>query len=581
MTSRLIAIAVAVALCLLLASPALGPFSALAGLSDLLREPVPAAASTAPAPPPARADTVDPADEILAFGGPRSPGSTRGLDLASPVVGMAVSSRATGSWVAAADGGVFAFGESTFRGSMGGTRLNKPIVGVASTPTDSGYWLVATDGGIFAFGDATFLGSTGSIVLNRPIVGMARTPTGLGYWLVASDGGVFAYGDAAFHGSMGAVPLNKPVVGIAPTPTGAGYWMVASDGGIFAFGDARFFGSTGGTPLVAPVVGIAPAADGVGYRLAAADGGVFSYGSADFRGSAGGDKLLGSVVGIAPIAPVPTTIGSTGSTAPENGAGGYWLLVRRTIPVLPGPPQAWLLADMATGSPVLGASAHVRRRPASTSKMLTALTAIRRLPADAVVPISVRAAEVSGAGAGAIAGEVWTLEDALHGLLLPSGNDLAVALAERVAGSVEAFAPMMAQTAADLGAGGTWNDPSGLDGPVAVGGGNWATARDLVAIARALLATPRLAAVVRTPSYTYAGPYGLPHTTTNSNRLVREDPTVFGVKTGTTGAAGGCLVTAATRRGRTVIAVVLDADDRFAATQALLDRTPSAPRSLG
>jgi hypothetical protein len=101
----------------------------------------------------------------------------------------------------ASDGGIFSFGDAAFYGSTGGIHLNKPVVGMAPTPDGGGYWLVASDGGIFAFGDAAFYGSTGSLHLNKPIVGMAPTPDGGGYWLVASDGGIFAFGDAPFYGS--------------------------------------------------------------------------------------------------------------------------------------------------------------------------------------------------------------------------------------------------------------------------------------------------------------------------------------------------------------------------------------------
>ena len=163
----------------------------------------------------------------------------------------------SGYWVAAPDGGIFSFGEAGFFGSTGGMRLNRPIVGMAATPSGAGYWLVASDGGIFAFGDAGFFGSTGSLTLNRPIVGMAPTPSGAGYWLVASDGGIFAFGDARFLGSTGSIRLNKPVVGMAPTSSGLGYWLVATDGGVFAFGDARFFGSTGAIRLAQPMIGLA------------------------------------------------------------------------------------------------------------------------------------------------------------------------------------------------------------------------------------------------------------------------------------------------------------------------------------
>ena len=105
----------------------------------------------------------------------------------------------------ASDGGIFAFGQD-FCGSTGGIALNKPVVGMAALAGQGGYWLVASDGGVFSYGNAQFYGSTGSLRLNAPVVGMAATPDGGGYWLVASDGGIFSYGDAQFYGSAASVP---------------------------------------------------------------------------------------------------------------------------------------------------------------------------------------------------------------------------------------------------------------------------------------------------------------------------------------------------------------------------------------
>ena len=157
----------------------------------------------------------------------------------------------------ASDGGIFDFGSAAFEGSTGGMTLAKPIVGMATTPDGNGYWLVAADGGIFTFGDAGYFGSTGNLHLNQPIVGMAATPDGKGYWLVAADGGIFTFGDAGYFGSTGNISLNQPIVGMAATPDGKGYWLVAADGGIFTFGDAPFLGSTGATALNKPIVAMA------------------------------------------------------------------------------------------------------------------------------------------------------------------------------------------------------------------------------------------------------------------------------------------------------------------------------------
>ncbi len=237
---------------------------------------------------------------VFSFGNLPFCGSTGGITINQPVVGIADTGDGGGYWTVARDGGVFAFGDATFLGSMGGSHLNQPIVGMAATPSSGGYWLVASDGGIFSFGNdvrstdrpgpCTSTGPSwawpapptaaatgwwpptaasspsatppstarpGAMHLNQPIVGMAATTTGHGYWLVASDGGIFTFGDAGFHGSTGGMHLNQPIVGMATSPGGHGYWLVASDGGIFSFGDAPFDGSTGAIHLNRPIVGMA------------------------------------------------------------------------------------------------------------------------------------------------------------------------------------------------------------------------------------------------------------------------------------------------------------------------------------
>ena len=235
---------------------------------------------------------------IFSYGSLPFCGSTGGIALHAPVVGMADTPDHGGYWLVASDGGVFAFGDAGFYGSMGGTRLRAPIVGIAAATFGNGYWLVASDGGVFAFGAARDYGSTGGVPLRAPIVGIATSPFGLGYWLVASDGGVFAFGAARYFGSTGATALHAPVVGIAASPFGNGYWLVASDGGVFCFGFPGFHGSLGGVPLDRPIVGIAVGPFALGYWLVASDGGVFAFGSARYFGSMGGHALARPVVGM-------------------------------------------------------------------------------------------------------------------------------------------------------------------------------------------------------------------------------------------------------------------------------------------
>jgi hypothetical protein len=177
-----------------------------------------------------------------------------GMDAAVRPVALTVTQS---NWLVASDGGIFSYGDAGFYGSTGGMHLNEPIVGMASTPDGKGYWLVASDGGVFSYGDAGFYGSTGAIQLNKPVVGMASTPDGKGYWLVASDGGIFSYGDAAFYGSTGGKQLPQPMVGIASTGDGRGYWLVAANGEVFNYGDAKGFGPGTSLHLNQPIVGTA------------------------------------------------------------------------------------------------------------------------------------------------------------------------------------------------------------------------------------------------------------------------------------------------------------------------------------
>ena len=123
---------------------------------------------------------------------------------------------ATGSPVAAAKVAVTStFPVPTgFYGSTAGMHLNQPVVGMAATPDGGGYWLVAKDGGIFFFGDAAFFGSAAGIHLNQPVVGLAAS-AGSGYRLVASDGGIFDYGSApfakvAFTAANGTYRIDPP-----------------------------------------------------------------------------------------------------------------------------------------------------------------------------------------------------------------------------------------------------------------------------------------------------------------------------------------------------------------------------------
>ncbi len=118
----------------------------------------------------------------------------------------------------ARDGGIFSFGDAAFHGSTGGMHLNQPIVGMAADPrraAATGWWPATAASS--PSGTPPSTGAPVAMHLNQPIVGMAADQTGGGYWLVASDGGIFSFGDAPSTARPVVIHLNQPIVGMAST----------------------------------------------------------------------------------------------------------------------------------------------------------------------------------------------------------------------------------------------------------------------------------------------------------------------------------------------------------------------------
>lgn len=245
-----------------------------------------------------------------------------------------------------------------------------------------------------------------------------------------------------------------------------------------------------------------------------------------------------------------------------------------TTPAPLPPPKAWALVDADTGNVVGAGNDRTPLPPASLTKVITALAAGNLAP-DAPVSISDRAAAAPADKLMLKSGSVWTADEMLRALLLSSANDAAVALAERVGGTLEGFQPVFARTALGLGLVDhpVLMDPAGLDGPDGVEGGNLVSARDLAIAGRALLSVPALATIVATPVYYFDGPDGIHHRLTNHNKLfLTTYPGAIGVKTGYTKRAGGCLMGAARVGGRTMLAVVLNSANPTADVKRLLDQ---------
>jgi D-alanyl-D-alanine carboxypeptidase (penicillin-binding protein 5/6) len=227
---------------------------------------------------------------------------------------------------------------------------------------------------------------------------------------------------------------------------------------------------------------------------------------------------------------------------------------------------------------------HTPMRPASISKVLTAIIATQHLPPNAVVPVSPVAAGSESVNLGMKVGQVWTFTDTLHAMLMLSANDAATALAERVSGSREAFVAEMERTAAALHLvdNPVLRDPAGLDDQFSVSGGNLVSAYDLAIIARTALAIPEISQIVDLPEYRFTAPDGVVHVIRNVDRGLNLYPGAIGVKTGYTKAAGNTFMAAATRNGRTMVAVVLQSPDIYRSASALLDQgfaTPVASES--
>jgi D-alanyl-D-alanine carboxypeptidase len=251
-----------------------------------------------------------------------------------------------------------------------------------------------------------------------------------------------------------------------------------------------------------------------------------------------------------------------------------------TLGPIPNEPAGWVLVDADTGAVLAGREARTPRLPASTIKIFTALVAAQRLPADAAVPISAHAAGMPARIINAEAGQVWDREDLLASMLLVSANDAAVAVAEHVGGgSLDGWARVAGTVAEALGLEDSpaLTDPAGLDDEFSNQGGSRISPRDLAIVARAVLAEPELMAIAGAQEIRFVGGDGIDHVVDRRNRLLDLYPGAVGLKTGLTERAGRCLVAAATRGGRTMVAVLLDAPDMYLTAATLLDHGFATP----
>lgn len=259
-------------------------------------------------------------------------------------------------------------------------------------------------------------------------------------------------------------------------------------------------------------------------------------------------------------------------------------LAKQPAPNSEDPPivtcKAWVVTDAETGVELRGLNAEERLAPASTTKLMTGLLIAELLAKDAkiaeeIVTFSQTADNTIGSACGVRAGEQLAVSELLYGLLLPSGNDAAIALAEHfgerlqpkglanVGGPVDAFVAKMNSRAMELGMKSThFDNPHGLSAPE-----HLTTAADLARLALAASHNDTMRQLVSTRQHACIvdSEQGYRRTIVwrNTNQLLDIEGYV-GMKTGTTDAAGACLVTLGSREGKSRIVVVLGASDNRA-----------------
>ncbi len=221
-----------------------------------------------------------------------------------------------------------------------------------------------------------------------------------------------------------------------------------------------------------------------------------------------------------------------------------------------------------TGEVLYSKNANERMPMASTTKIMTALVLIENADLKREITVTKEMVLVEGTSMGLKAGDTLSLYDLLYGMMLCSGNDAANAISIAVGGSKERFVGMMNEKAKDLNLKDTHFDtPSGLDGKT-----HYTTAAELAVITREAMKYEVFKKAVSLESVTLC--YGTPkvkHTLLNHNKLLRTYDDAVGVKTGFTKKSGRCLVSAAKKDGRYVIAVTLNDGNDWQDHRELLD----------
>lgn len=378
----------------------------------------------------------------------------------------------------------------------------------------------------------------------------------------AADAFLAPYQAAASAPSCGATSTQARAGLSGPLPTGGGYSFVVWGGGTLAGLEtasraqgcrpSSVWASQPGGGLVRYVFG-APAIVNAPWVALFADGRI-PAGTPLIIACGGAETQAARIGGPpAPSGAAPSVVGSARSSDPDA--------------------TAWALLDGTSGAVLAEHDGATPLPPASVTKIATAIVAIEGSDLSQWVRTNVDSRAMPDSSVlGLLPGDCFTMRDLLYGMLLPSGNDAALAIARYVAGSDEAFVAQMNALLDRLGLHDShFTDPHGLGSAT-----HLASARDLAALARYAMTLQEFRQVVHTPSYTTSGSRAL--SMVNGNRLLGSYDGADGVKTGFTETAGPTLVASATRNGHQLFAALLNAPSRFTDAAKLFDWAFSAFR---
>ena len=224
--------------------------------------------------------------------------------------------------------------------------------------------------------------------------------------------------------------------------------------------------------------------------------------------------------------------------------------------------RSCIVLDRPSKKILYGKKENNKVKMASTTKIMTATIIIENCNLNQTIEVSKKAAGTGGSRLGLKTGDKLTIRDLLYGLMLCSGNDAAVALAETCCGNISEFCNLMNNKAKELGLNNShFETPHGLDSD-----GHFTTAYELALLSDYALQNKIFYNIVGTKTYTVTI-NGFPKNISNTNELLGNLPGIYGIKTGFTNGANRCLVTACKRNNIDIICVVLGCDTKKFRTQ--------------